>query len=158
MYVGVTELAEKLKVSCTRVRTLLRQGRITGAFKIGKTWVIPLVEGMPQATKGSRGPTLSWKTRRINAVTNIHVNQHIIRSNNKTGDRNPVITVKRHDSNTYGHEVVINGPCRIVYEPDTGLPACNSAKVWIETFSQVEVICKEFCDMVGGKSVFCGVG
>jgi hypothetical protein len=42
---------------------------------------------MPQATKGSRGPTLSWKTRRINAVTNIHVNQHIIRSNNKTGDR-----------------------------------------------------------------------
>lgn len=67
----------------------------------------------------------------------IHVNQHIIRSNGKTGDRDPVITVKTYKSNTYCNEVVIDGPCRVIYSPDKPLPC--GAKVWIET--NEEVIC-----------------
>ena len=67
----------------------------------------------------------------------IHVNQHIIRSNGKTGDRDPVITVKTYKSNTYCNEVIIDGPCRVIYSPDKPLPC--GAKVWIET--NEEVIC-----------------
>ena len=69
----------------------------------------------------------------------IHVNQHKIRSNSKTGDREPVITVKTYKSNTYCSEVYVDGPCKIVYSPDKPLPC--GAKVWIETES--EVICEK---------------
>jgi len=69
----------------------------------------------------------------------IHVNQHKIRSNSKTGDREPVITVKTYKSNTYCSEVFVNGPCKIVYSPDKPLPC--GAKVWIETES--EIICNK---------------
>ena len=68
----------------------------------------------------------------------IHVNQHKIRHNTKTGDRQPVLTVKTYKSNTYGHEVVIDGPCRVVYRPDKPLPC--GARVWIETEAGVQII------------------
>ena len=67
----------------------------------------------------------------------IHVNQHKIRSNSKSGDREPVITVKTYKSNDYCHEVYVDGPCKIIYSPDKPLPC--GAKVWIETES--EIIC-----------------
>ena len=67
----------------------------------------------------------------------IHVNQHKIRSNKKTGDREPVLTVKTYKSNDYCHEALIKGPCRVIYSPDK--PLSCGAKVWIETES--EVIC-----------------
>lgn len=35
--------------------------------------------------------------------TIVHVNQHIIKSNHKTGEREPVLTIKTHKSNTYAH-------------------------------------------------------
>jgi hypothetical protein len=70
----------------------------------------------------------------------IHINQHKIRSNSKVdpGDRVPVITVKTYKSNTYCEEVLITGPCRVIYSPDKPLPC--GAKVWIETES--EIICE----------------
>ena len=68
----------------------------------------------------------------------IHVNQHVIKKNRKTGEREPVLTVKTYKDNKYGHEVIINGPCRIVYSPDK--PLSCGAHVWIETDSEVEVI------------------
>ena len=42
----------------------------------------------------------------------IHVNQHIIRSNRKNNEREPVLTVKTYKSNDYCHEAIIDGPCR----------------------------------------------
>ena len=65
----------------------------------------------------------------------VHINQHVIRSNAKTGEREPVITVKTYKSNDYAHEVTIEGPCKIVYSPDK--PLSCGAKVWIETESEV---------------------
>ncbi len=65
----------------------------------------------------------------------VHVNQHQIKSNAKTGAREPVLTIKTYKSNTYAHEVEIKGPCRVVYRPDKPLPC--GAKVWIETDSEV---------------------
>jgi len=69
--------------------------------------------------------------------TIIHVNQHVIKSNSKTGERQPVLTVKTYKSNTYAHTVEIDGPSRIVYSPDK--PLSCGAKVWIETFSNVTI-------------------
>ena len=65
----------------------------------------------------------------------IHINQQIIRRNGKTGERNPVITVKTYKSNEYAHEVEILGPSKVVYSPDK--PLSCGAKVWIETDSEV---------------------
>jgi hypothetical protein len=67
----------------------------------------------------------------------IHINQHIIRKNAKTGERNPVITVKTYKDNVYGHEVEILGPSTVVYSPDK--PLSCGAKVWIETEAEVEI-------------------
>ena len=78
--------------------------------------------------------------RKVKMKKYIHINQHIIKSNAKSGDREPVITVKTYKTNNYGHEVEINGPCRIVYSPDK--PLSCGAKVWIETEAGVVVVDK----------------
>ncbi len=67
--------------------------------------------------------------------TVVHVNQHVVRKNSKSGAREPVLTVKTYKSNTYAHEVEIKGPSRVVYSPDK--PLSCGAKVWIETESEV---------------------
>jgi len=43
-------------------------------------------------------------------VTRIHVNQHVIRSNLKNGEKSPPLTVKRGRQNSYCHEVEVSGP------------------------------------------------
>jgi|TARA_R110001592_G_scaffold77118_1_gene232367 hypothetical protein len=70
--------------------------------------------------------------------TKVHVNQFKVRANGKTGDRDPVLTVKTYKSNTYAHEVQIEGPCRVIYSPDK--PLSCGAKVWIETEGEVTPI------------------
>jgi hypothetical protein len=70
--------------------------------------------------------------------TRIHVNQHKIRANKKHGTNDPVITVKTSKSNTYGHEVKINGSSKVIYSPNK--PLSCGAKVWIETEAEVVVI------------------
>jgi hypothetical protein len=69
--------------------------------------------------------------------TIVHVNQHIVRKNTKTGEREPVLTVKTHKDNQYAKRVRINGPCEVVYSPDA--PLSCGARVWIETLADVEV-------------------
>lgn len=70
--------------------------------------------------------------------TIVHVNQHVIRRNLKTGEREPVLTVKTHKSNDYAHEVKIDGPCVVKYSPDK--PLSCGARVWIETENDVIII------------------
>ncbi len=77
--------------------------------------------------------------------TIIHVNQHIIKSNRKKGEIEPVLTCKTYKSNTYAHEAVIrdadgNEVARVVYRPDK--PLSCGAHVWIETQLDVETIKK----------------
>jgi hypothetical protein len=67
----------------------------------------------------------------------IHVNQHVIRRNHKTGERKPVLTVKRGRTNTYATSVEVLGPCRVVYSPDA--PLSCGARVWIETTGPVRL-------------------
>lgn len=71
-------------------------------------------------------------------IKRIHINQHVIRRNNKQEDpaqREPVIAVKHGRSNEYYHELAIDGPCRIVYRPDK--PLSCGARLWIETTAEV---------------------
>ena len=68
----------------------------------------------------------------------IHINQHVIKRNGKTGEHNPVITVKTYKSNWYAHEVVIEGGSKVIYRPDK--PLSCGAKVWIETDANVRKI------------------
>jgi len=69
--------------------------------------------------------------------TIIHVNQHVVKSNAKTGERNPVLTVKTYKTNTYAHEVEIKGDSKVIYSPDK--PLSCGAKVWIETDGEVTI-------------------
>jgi len=68
----------------------------------------------------------------------IHVNQHVIKSNAKTGASEPVFTVKTYKSNTLANEVSIDGPSKLVYSPDN--PLSCGARVWIETDSSFVTI------------------
>lgn len=70
----------------------------------------------------------------------VHINQHVIKKNSKTGERNPVITCKTYKDNFYGHEAEFtNG--KVVYSPDK--PLSCGAKVWIETEDPVKVLTEE---------------
>ena len=67
--------------------------------------------------------------------TIIHVNQHVVKSNIKTGAREPVLTVKTYKTNTYANEVEIKGDSKVVYSHDK--PLSCGARVWIETEGEV---------------------
>ncbi|MGB6298024.1 MAG: helix-turn-helix domain-containing protein [Rivularia sp. (in: cyanobacteria)] len=138
MYIGTTEAAKILKISTSAIRSLVSSGRVKGAYKPGRNWIIPLFNGMPIISKGKRGPKPKW-CKRIPAKTKIHVNRNNIgkNKNKKPRDLIPVISVKNTNDNVYGYSVKINGPCEIIYRPEKPLDC--SAALWIETFSQVKV-------------------
>lgn len=136
MIVGTTQAAKILGISTPRLRVLLIAGRVEGAYKTGKIWLIPLFKGKPIVRLGSRGPAPGWRNPRKPSKTIIHVNSHRIRANKKHQQQQPVITVKNKNTNRYGHEVEIPGGCRIVYQPDA---ACG-AKVWIESLYDVRIV------------------
>lgn len=69
--------------------------------------------------------------------TIIHVNQHTIKKNRKTGERKPVITVKNYKSNRYGKRVRIKGPSTVIYSPDK--PLSCGAVCYIETNADIEI-------------------
>ncbi len=137
MIVGTTETAKILNISTARLRVLLIAGRVEGAYKTGRMWLIPLFDGKPIIRKGKRGPAPGWRNPRKPAKTIVHVNTQRIKQNQKASRRQPVITVKRGNNNQYGYEVQIPGGCRVVYSPDN--PKCG-ARVWIETLYEVRVI------------------
>ena len=74
-------------------------------------------------------------------MTIIHVNQHVIKSNVKKNERNPVLTCKTYKTNTYADEVIIYGAdgleaAKVIYSPDK--PLSCGARVWIETTNKVK--------------------
>ncbi len=137
MIVGTTETAKILNISTARLRVLLIAGRVEGAYKTGRIWLIPLFKGKPIIRKGKRGPAPRWRNPRKPAKTIVHVNTQRIKQNQKASCHQPVITVKRGNNNQYGYEVQIPGGCRVVYRPDN--PKCG-ARVWIETLYEARVI------------------
>jgi hypothetical protein len=69
-------------------------------------------------------------------LTQIHVNQHVIRKNKKTGKRAPVLTVKTSKGVLRGNRVIAPG-FEVVYQPDD--PLSCGVHVWFETTDDVVV-------------------
>lgn len=85
----------------------------------------------------------SMLKRGIGMKTIVHVNQHKIKSNRKSGEIEPVLTVKTYKSNDYAHEAVIYGQdgkeaARVIYRPEK--PLSCGAHVWIETSGKVDAV------------------
>ncbi|NEQ41169.1 MAG: DNA-binding protein, partial [Okeania sp. SIO3I5] len=122
MFVGTTEAACLLNISAQRVRVLLKEGRIQGARKInGRTWGIPLYEGRPRISGKKRGPEPNWSQKRHCGQNTLHFNRPNIDKNRKLKKIDPeaeddyVLSAQRGSKIlAKGHEVEINGPCRIV--------------------------------------------
>ena len=131
MYINTTQAASYLGISPRRVRKLLEEKRIKGAYKCGYFWLIPLYNGMPQVIAKKHGQKGTWKRSRKIQKTIIHINRNKIAANrNKSAEaREPVIAVKGK-KNTYVNQLEIPCPCRIIYQPDK--PLSCSATVWIE--------------------------
>lgn len=74
------------------------------------------------------------KTRRI------HVDQHVIRANTKSGADAPPLTIQTYKGSTKAHEVIIfdkegEEVARVVYRPHQ--PLSCGARLWIETKATV---------------------
>lgn len=66
----------------------------------------------------------------------ININRNTINSNTKNGTNEPPIIVRNGRKRLgYAHELVINGPCKIVYSPHEPLDC--GARLWIETEAEV---------------------
>ncbi len=131
MYVHTTEAASFLEISSRRLRQLLQQGRVKGAYKSGSFWLIPLYNGLPQIIKAKRGQAGTWKTGKLPKKTIVHINSNKIKQNIKKSreQREPVIAV-RGSNKSYVHQLEIPAPCRIIYDPEKPLDC--GARVWIE--------------------------
>lgn len=137
--VSTSQAAALLEVSDARIRQLLAQGIIQDAYKIGKFWVIPLFDGKVSAIAGKREPKPKKHSDRSLPVTKVRVNRHQLAKNHNQGTYEPVIIVNRASKSLYGHEVAIDGSCRIVYHPE----ASNNARIWSETRFGVRAIVKK---------------
>ena len=83
------------------------------------------------------GPT-DTRTTGGQMIKRIHVNQLKIRSNKKHGTNEPVLAVRAGGRVAYGHQVVINGPSKLIYSPDK--PLSCGARCWLETEVEVEIL------------------
>jgi len=75
--------------------------------------------------------------------TIIHVNQHVLKRNRKTGERKPPITVKTYKNNLYCKTLQIldkdgNPTLTLKYSPEKPLKC--GAVLWIESESKVKVL------------------
>jgi hypothetical protein len=131
IYIKTTQASSLLGICPQRVRKLLKQGRIKGAFKDRRGfWQIPLYWGVPQVISANRGQQGTWRKRSLKSSTFIHIRQDRLRHNRKHGTDNPVVTIRSGNRLTYCHEATIEGICRIVYQPDR--PLSCGATLWLE--------------------------
>ena len=143
MYVIASQAALLLQIPYRRLLELLGKGRVKGAYKSGRFWLIPLYNGLPNIIPGKRGRKGQWVKTRLPRKTIVHVNRNRIEANkNKTPEeRKEVITVKKirdnlskdkndRNRNFYTNYLEIPYPCRIIYQPDKPLKC--GAHLWIE--------------------------
>lgn len=70
-------------------------------------------------------------------IKRIHVNQHVIKANKKTGSNDPVLTIKTTLDNIKANHIMIGDNVRLCYAPDSPL-ACG-ATIWIETTEEIHI-------------------
>ena len=67
--------------------------------------------------------------------TIVHVNQHMIKHNQKHDTQFPVLTVKHRGKTYYAHEVIYHDGCHTKYSPEK--PLSCGAVCWLETDGDV---------------------
>ncbi|MDY7007340.1 MAG: DNA-binding protein [Cyanobacteriota bacterium] len=136
--VYTTEAAFLLNISTGRLRILLQQNRVVGAYKVERLWMIPLNNrGVPEITPGRRGPQGTWNKAERTGNTFIHVLRNTIDYNRDYGTSHPAVAVKVGDKKDYCHALKIDGPCQIVYQPhQPNKSQAGGARLWIEVEPQ----------------------
>jgi hypothetical protein len=71
------------------------------------------------------------------ALKRIHVNQHNLRQRVSGNGSAPCYTIKHKGQTIWAHEVLIDGPSKLVERIDSPL-GCG-ARLWIETTSEVQL-------------------
>ena len=96
MVVLTSQAAQILNISTARLRVLLAEDRVKGAYKNGKFWLIPLYRGKPVVSRRKKGPAPRWRNPIMPAKTVVHVNKNAITANQKAHNtERKVISVKR---------------------------------------------------------------
>lgn len=75
---------------------------------------------------------------RRGVIKRIHVNQHVIRSNRKNKENNPVITIQTSKGAFAAKDIKIHGNSKVIYRPDKPLKC--GATLWVETIAPITVI------------------
>lgn len=153
MVVGTTQAAFLLNISTARVRLLLKQGRIKGASKSGRSWTIPLnSQGIPEVTPGRRGPDGTWNKGQRTAKTFVHVLPAVVNANHRNGTFLPAVSIRQGDRNDLCHEAEIIGPCKIVYQPHKlSRSQSGGTGLWIEVDPEVQIIHQVFSEVDRGQ-------
>ncbi len=136
--VSIAEASSLLEISRQRVQQLIWAKRVKGAYKTNKGWQIPLYGEMPRIIRGKRGKRGTWRVKRREKATIIHVNKNLIAANNNNDVKKPVIIVRKGSKVTYCSEVSFEGKCKIVYQPNHKKLNCG-AQVWIEVDASTEI-------------------
>lgn len=84
--------------------------------------------------------------RRRSPRTVVHVNQHVIRANQRRNERQPPLIVRSYHGTIRANRVSLRDSsgivmAQVVYSPDAPL-ACG-ARVWIELGSGVDAVCED---------------
>jgi len=69
-------------------------------------------------------------------IKRIVVNRHHVRHNKTHEDKKPVLSLQTYKGVERANEIVIDGPCRVIYRPNKPLKC--GATVWIETEERVD--------------------
>lgn len=85
-----------------------------------------------------RNPVLNIHAMRRGVVKRIHVNQHIVKANRKSGEREPVITIQTSKGPFTAKDIKIHGSSKVIYSPDKPLKC--GATIWVETKAPITVI------------------
>lgn len=153
MLVSTKDAARLLDISPKRMRTLIAQGRVEGAVKIGGTWVVPLFEGKVVVKLAKRGLKPTWinkvgqpDQKKVNKRPKkiVKVLQANIKSNQGGEGTAPVISVvKCGDKAHHVHEINIQGQAKLCY---SRLPRKDKggASVWLETNELIEMFMIDF--------------
>lgn len=63
-YVSIKQVAEKWKVNPRTVRNMCANGRIEGAVKFGRDWMIPIDAKRPVDRRVTSGDYKNWRSGR----------------------------------------------------------------------------------------------
>lgn len=62
-YLSVKDMAEKWGISCRRLQVLCREGRIEGAYQLGRVWAIPSDAQKPEDHRLRTGKYIRWREK-----------------------------------------------------------------------------------------------